>query len=735
MSFAESARPPGDTPARGYVCTDMTTTTDAQFHELLNKLAEHYPSDDLSAVTRGYELLCKAEKRESGVEVALQTARVLVDMRLDPPAICAALVARLDLSAEELAQPFGTEVAGLVENVGRLDRTRWDRIGDESAERLRKMFIAMAADIRVVVIALAIRVQRMRALRDAADQTADEQEARRVARESLEIFAPLANRLGIWRLKWELEDLSLRELDPAAFFELQRKLQDTRAERDSYIERAGAILVSKLEEEGIAASVSGRAKHIYSIYRKIQRKGLSFEQIYDISALRVLTGQLGECYAALGVVHGLWGPLPGRFKDYIARPKDNLYQSLHTAVIGPQGKPLEVQIRTHEMHRFADIGVAAHWTYKEGRRPERAIYKKFMVLRQLMDWERELADPHQFVESLRTDVFKDQVYVFTPAGDIVDLPLGATPLDFAYRVHTSIGHRCRGAKVNDAIVPLDHQLKTGDRVEILTHKQESPSRDWINPAFGFLRSNSARTKVRQWFREQDRSTAVEQGRELVEKELSRLSLEYTTVSDVAAALRYDSVDELFAAVGFGDRTCQGVSTTALSLEQEKAPPEEPDIPSSVPADRKQLAPKGLSLGGVDDILGRRAACCNPVPGEPVIGFISRGRGLTIHRRECRNVSREPERLVEIDWGATAGETFLSDVLVRAQDRPGLLRDISGLISDNGVNVTAAQAEARPRDGTALLRLTLEFSAANQVARLLARIAQYPGVLEARRVAR
>ena len=714
---------------------------DDRLQALLVRLSEHYPNADLAPVTVGFELVRAAQASQPdaggfGLQDALQTARVLADMRLDPPAVAAALLARLDLPLGEVTERFGSEVAKLVEGVGRLDRMRWDRIADEAAEGLRKMFIAMAADIRVVVIALAIRVQRMRALRDAQGRALNEQEAKRVARESLEVFAPLANRLGIWQLKWELEDLSLRELEPEAFEELRQKLHETREFRDAYIERAAAMLRSKLEEAGISAHVTGRAKHIYSIYKKMQRKALDFEQIYDASAVRVLTSQLGDCYAALGVVHSLWVPMPGEFDDYIARPKDNLYQSLHTAVIGPEGKPLEVQIRTQEMHQYAEIGVAAHWAYKEGTRPDKAVNKKFMVLRQLMDWERELADPHQFVESLKTDVFEDQVYVFTPAGDIVDLPLGATPLDFAYRVHTAVGHRCRGAKVNDQIVTLDHQLKTGDRVEILTQKQQAPSRDWLNPSFGFLRSTHARAKVRQWFRTQGREKAIEQGHEIVDKELGRLGLEQTDAADVAAALKYASLEDLYAAVGFGDRSSQGVSSTALSLERAKTEPEEPPVPSSVPLQRKRRAPSGISLDGVEDILGTRAACCNPVPGDPVIGFISRGHGLTIHRRDCRQVrSQERERLVEIDWGPAAGETFLADMLILADDRPGLLRDISGLVSENGVNVTAARAEARPRDGTASLRLTLEFASADQVARLLGKLGQYPGVLEVRRIAK
>jgi RelA/SpoT family (p)ppGpp synthetase len=453
--------------------------------------------------------------------------------------------------------------------------------------------------------------------------------------------------------------------------------------------------------------------------------------------LRIITGRLADCYAALGLIHSLWVPLPGEFDDYIARPKENLYQSLHTGVIGPEGRPLEVQIRTQQMHQYAEYGVAAHWAYKEGRKGAAEADKRFMVLRQLMDWEREVRDPHQFVESLKTDVFGDQVYVFTPAGDIVDLPLGATPIDFAYRIHTKVGHRCRGARVNDQIVPLDYQLKTGDRVAILTQKNEGPSRDWLNPNSGYLRSSNARSKVRQWFRTQNRETALAQGRELVEKELGRLDLRHTNVEDVAERLRYASVDELLLAIGHGDRSSQSVASAALSIEREKAPPEEPPVPPSVPVPSVKRVTSGLSLDGVKDILGKRARCCNPVPGDRVIGYVSRGRGIMIHRRDCQHIidHPEPERLVDVQWGPRSSETYPVEVEIRAHDRPGLLRDMSALVSQGGVNMTAARAQVNSKDGTAWLKLSLELSSAEQVVAVLDKIAQSPDVLEVRRVAR
>jgi GTP pyrophosphokinase len=434
------------------------------------------------------------------------------------------------------------------------------------------------------------------------------------------------------------------------------------------------------------------------------------------------------------MVHSAWVPLPKEFDDYIAKPKENMYQSLHTAVIGPGGRPVEVQVRTQEMHQYAEFGVAAHWAYKEQKKRVDPSTDKFMLLRQLMDWERDVSDPHQFVESLKTDIFEDQVYVFTPQGDVIDLPNGATPLDFAYRVHTAVGHRCRGARVNDQIQPLDYKLKTGDRVEILTKKKQSPSRDWMNPSFGYLQTSSARQSVRQWFRKQGKDSAIIAGREIVEKEMARLAINHATREQIATWLKYTSLDDMYAAVGYGDRSQQSVGTAVIQVERELAPAQEPELPPSQPppAVRKKAA-SGLSLDGVDDILGKRARCCNPVPGDRVVGFISRGRGIMIHRRDCGRVtaSPEPERFVDIDWGPEHGERHVVDVEIRAHDRPGLLGDLSNLISNSGVNMTSARAEGH-RDGSALLHLSLELASAEQAAKILARIDAHPDVLDVRR---
>ena len=702
---------------------------------LIEKVRASYPDTDPELIVHGHQFAVQ-HLDECRVRYVMDAASVLASMRMDPATICACLVTSVGdaIEMDDVVSTFGNEVGTIVEGVRRVQEIRWYRIEQEAAESLRKMFLAMAAEARVVIIVLALRVQHMRALGDTEDRVL----RCRTARETLEVFAPLANRLGVWQFKSQLEDLSLRELESETFDELNKLLDERRQERDRLIRIAIGILKEKLPEQGIEAAVNGRAKHLYSIFKKMQRKGVGLDQIHDVSAVRVITqgDKIADCYAVLGLVHSLWVPLPGQFDDYIARPKENLYRSLHTTVVGPEGKPLEVQIRTREMHDYAEYGVAAHWAYKEGRKGLKGSDSKFVVLRQLMDWERDVTDPHQFAERLKTDVFRDQVYVFTPAGDIVDLPQGATPLDFAYRIHTMVGHRCRGARVNDQIVTLDYQLKTGDRVEILTHKKPGPSRDWMNPGFGYLRTTSAKTKVRQWFREQGRDDAVQQGREIVERELGRLDLEHVTLPELVRKLEYDKIDDLYAAVGFGIRSAHSVASAALQLEREKAPVEEP-LPPSEPPKSVPKATSGVSLAGVDDILGKRARCCNPLPGDDVIGFISRGRGIIIHRRDCSNIdtAREPERWVDIDWGPGGEESHSVDVEILAHDRPGLLRDLSDLIAHSGANVRSVHADVKGKRDMARIRFSLDIVSSDQVLRVLDRVERYRDVVSVRRVGR
>jgi RelA/SpoT family (p)ppGpp synthetase len=669
----------------------------------------------------------------AALELGLAAAQTLADLRLDPAALAATLlVGALGPAAiptEELSQVLGVEVAALAEGAARLGQVRWDRLEEERAETLRKMFLAMARDVRVVLIVLALRLEQLSRSSGA--------EAQRLAAETREVHAPLANRLGVWQFKWQLEDAAFRILEPQAYAELARALAETRTRREVYVQHCIALLESKLAESGIDAEVSGRPKHVYSIHRKMQKKLVSFEQIHDLSALRVITERVADCYAVLGLVHSLWTPVPQQVDDYIAMPKGNGYQSLHTGLVGPEGRVIEIQIRTREMHRFAEFGVAAHWAYKEGKRANAPGQDRFMLLRQLLDWEREVVDPHQFVDALETDIFEDQVFVFTPRGDVIDLTLGSTPVDFAYRVHTEVGHRCRGARVNDQIVPLDYQLKTGDRVEILTHKLARPSRDWMNPALGYLKTAAARSKVRHWFREQGRPEAIREGRELVMKELGRLDLGRISLDQLAEELGHESAEELFAAVGYGDRRSTSVTSAALQLEQRLGraePPalEVPALPATGP--RPPALTRGITIDQVSDIQGQRARCCNAVPGDDVVGFVTRGRGLVIHRRNCpqlRNL-REPERLVEVRWGALDNVRHSVEIELTITDRAGVLGDVLKLVANQGAYISHMEAHST-RKGDTSIRLSLDCRDAAHVAQVLERVAHHSEVIAFRRV--
>jgi RelA/SpoT family (p)ppGpp synthetase len=599
--------------------------------------------------------------------------------------------------------------------------------------------------VRVVLITLCDRLEVIRELR----KLEDPDQRRRIATETRDVFAPLANRLGVWQLKWELEDLALRELEPVIFAEIKAELAATRGDRQATIAKVVELLELELDRAGIHAEVSGRPKHIFSIYKKMTRKRVGFDEIYDVDAVRVIVEsddnlqagpQAGkrDCYATLGVVHGLWTPIASEFDDYIARPKPNGYQSLHTAVIGPNGRPLEIQIRTHDMHVFGEFGVAAHWAYKEGKR-DASKAQRFNLLRQLVDWQKQLVDPKELAEALKTDLFEDQVHVFTPAGDVVAMPEGATPLDFAYRIHTDVGHRARGAKVNGVMVPLHHPLKTGDRVEILKKKTPEPSRDWLSPHLGYLHTSSAKTKVRQWFRAQDRDQAIVSGREALERELTRAGVDAIAAGPFEAlALGHDfkSGDDLLAAIGFGDLNPQGLAAELLDRQRPPAPKPELEPVASRQTEAARKA-SGVSIEGVGDVLSQPARCCSPVPGDDVVGWVSRGRGIMIHRRDCPNIvhNLEPERLLEIDWGRHHLHRYPVKLSLEVHDRPGVFRDIAEVISAMGINMrTTHSSRSKKRQGTQTITLELEVDQATQIVRALARLEGLPSVLSARRVA-
>lgn len=697
--------------------------------------------DHVKACVEGLLAQLPPAVRESAApKPGLEAAQLLAKMRVDPVAVAAALLSVYPLSAlfppeaprkkgnTAAPDPVVGEVQQLLEGESRLRSIRFDALDRDDVEALRKLFLAMARDVRVVLLALARRIVAMRAIDDPTTE-----QARRLAQETLDVFAPLANRLGIWQFKSELEDRAFQVLKPEMFAELQRLVAERSEQRQAFIDEVVAALTVELEKAGIEASVKGRPKHIHSIYKKMQLKQVSFDQLYDVSAVRVITSKLADCYAVLGVVHSTWTPIKSEFDDYIALPKHNGYQSLHTAVVGPRGRPVEVQIRTREMHQFAEFGVAAHWAYKEQRGGQSLNRDRFMLLRQLLDWEKEVLDPSQFAEQLKTDVFSDRVFVFTPSGDIVDLPKGATPVDFAYRVHTMVGHRCKGARVNDQIVPLDYQLATGDRVEVLTHKLPRPSRDWMNPSLGYIFTPSARGKVKAWFREQGRTEAIAAGKEAVLKELQRLDLAHTDLDLIAKEMKYPDLDELYAHVGFGDKRAQQVASVALALEKRLAPnkPETPELPPIPP---RPKPPRGVVFDGVDDVLGQRARCCNPLPGDDVVGFVTRGRGLIIHRRDCTQVtdSKEPERVVDIEWATRADELHGVDIEVVAQTRPGLLADLFKLLTHLGAHVVSVNAETQNGELTRL-NLRLECRSLRHMLEVIERIDHHRDVQEVRRI--
>lgn len=704
---------------------------------LLQQVASYLTPGDVELIRRAFEFAAEAHAdqfRQSGepyVSHPLAAAETLAELHLDAPSIAAALLhdvpEDVGVPITEIEARFGSEVAKLVDGVTKLSKMHWWHVEGEGpprdkkrvdeqavwAENMRKMFLAMAEDIRVVLIKLADRLHNMRTL-----DALPEPKRRRIAQETMEIYAPLANRLGIWQVKWQLEDLAFRHLHPEEYRDIAAKLAARRAQRERYIARVVEILKKELADAGVQAEVSGRPKHIYSIWRKMQRRNADISQIYDLLAVRILVNTVAECYQVLGIVHQRWHPLPGQFDDYIASPKESLYQSLHTTVLCLDGKPLEIQIRTHEMHRVAEYGVAAHWRYKEGVRQDHKFDAKVAWLRQLMDWQKDVVGGAQeFVDSLKTDLFEDQVYVFTPRGEVKELPNGATPLDFAYRVHTEVGHKCVGAKVNGRMVALDYKLKNGDIVEIITAKgSKGPSRDWLNPNLGYIKTANAREKIRQWFRRQQRHENISRGRELIEKELKRLGLDQISLEDIAATFRYEKVDDFLAAVGYGDIHPHQVSMKlAAELQEESGPA----IPNISPAPQPT---RGIRVLGVGDLLTRLARCCNPVPGDPIVGYITRGKGVTVHRADCGSVAREEERerLVSVDWGKTDEQVFPVTVRVECWDREGLVRDIASVVADEKISMSAVSAVVH-KDQTATIWCTLEVSGLDKLSRVLSRI--------------
>ncbi|MDZ7727316.1 MAG: bifunctional (p)ppGpp synthetase/guanosine-3',5'-bis(diphosphate) 3'-pyrophosphohydrolase [Dehalococcoidia bacterium] len=719
---------------------EVGTTTPVDIDDVLERAASYLPEDRLPLIRDAFEFAreChEGQTRHSGepyITHPLAVTYEVAHLELDHTAIAAALLHDVQedcgVDNRTIHERFGEDVARMVDGLTKLEKMPIpisgggnEQISSAQAQNLRKMFLAMAEDIRVVLIKLCDRLHNMRTL---GPLRPDKQ--RRIALETMEIYAPLANRLGVWQMKWELEDLSFRYLEPERYKEVAELLASKRQARERFIEDCATTLRKSLAETGINAEVTGRAKHIYSIHQKMQRyarQGKSFDQIYDLLALRIFVDTVAECYHALGVVHSFWRPIPGQFDDYIANPKDSMYQSLHTTVIATGGRPLEIQIRTHEMHRIAEYGVAAHWRYKEGGKQGKDE-ERIAWLRQLLDWQRDLVGAEEFVESVKTDIFHDQVFVYTPKGDVLDLPVDATPLDFAYRIHTDLGHQTVGAKVNGRIVPLTSKLQNGDVVEILRSRaSKGPSRDWLNSDLGYVTTGHSRAKIRQWFRQRERSDNIERGRQILESELRRLGANIDNRhEEVLEIFSYETWDDFLAALGHG-----GVSTSSFArrisrLLQEDEPEPEPEPP---PAREPTEGSPNLRVLGVGNLLTTMARCCNPVPGDQIVGYVTRARGVTVHRADCHNIlsESERERLVEVDWGAST-KVYPVDIKIEAWDRVGLLRDITTLVSEERVNMLGVRT-MEPNDGAVSITATLETTGIEQLARLLAKMEMIRGV--------
>lgn len=708
------------------------------FEELREKVLSYNPHADSEMLEKAYrfaEAVHRYQKRFSGepyIVHPLAVAGILADLELDLETIVGGLLHDVvedgGVELAEIEREFGGEVALLVDGTTKLSRFQYKSKEEHQAENLRKMFLAMARDIRVILIKLADRLHNLRTLRyhNAAKR-------KEIAQETLDIFAPLAHRLGIYRLKSELEDLAFRHSDPEKYYMVAEKLAKTRDSRERYIAGVVATLKEKLAEAGIKADVQGRAKHLYSIYVKMVTQQKDLTEIYDVMGVRIIVDTVRDCYAALGAIHALWKPVPGRFKDYIAVPKSNMYQSLHTTVVGPGGELLEIQVRTWEMHRTAEYGIAAHWRYKEGGKGDKEFDEKLAWLRQLLDWQHELRDAREFMESLKIDLFADVVFVFTPRGDVIELPAGSVPLDFAYRIHTDIGHRCTGARVNGRLVPLDYRLNNGDVVEIITGKQPSPSRDWLS----LVKTSQAKSKIRQWFKKAQREENFSRGKDLLEKEARKQGLDLEVLRsekmlEAARRFSFATIEDAYVAVG------QGVVTAPAIVARLKEEPKPAEPPPEIRPEGKTW-PKttpGIRVCGVGNLLVRLAHCCNPVPGDPIIGYITRGRGISVHRRDCRNTvawyKQERERLVDVAWEEGFDAPFQVKLEVSGMDRAGLLADVMQVLSE--MKISASWVTARGRKGKlAAIELVITLKNLEQLTYLVQKIGRVRDVFEVRRV--
>jgi len=709
---------------------------------LLLKIEQYNSQADLSLIVKAYnfaQLAHEGQIRNSGEKFFIHpfnVAIILADLNMDTDTIVAGLlhdvIEDTEITYENIVEEFGVEIANLVEGVTKLKKLQYKTKQENQAENLRKMVLAMANDIRVIIVKLADRLHNMRTLEYMRDEKRKEK-----ALETLEIYAPLAHRLGISKIKWELEDLSLRYLDPDNYYDLVEKVSKRRQEREAYVKNIIETLSKKLDEVKIKYDVSGRPKNFYSIYKKMVHQGKAFEQIFDLTAIRVIVDNIKDCYEVLGIVHNLWKPLPGRFKDYIAMPKPNMYQSIHTTVIGMKGEIFEVQIRTWEMHRTAEYGIAAHWKYKEGSTKSDSFDDKLTWLRQLLEWQSDLNDPKDFMETLKIDFFTDEVFVFSPKGDVINLPDGSTPIDFAYRVHTEVGNKCVGAKVDGRIVPLNYKLKNGNIVEIITSTNSNgPSRDWIK----IVKSTQAKTKIRQWFKAKEKDLNIIRGKESLEKEVKRLGYKTSEIlkdewlKNIACKVSVNSIDDLYASIGYGNITLNQV-ISKLKVQYNdyyKITDEKAFIESKIqqPSQGKISKPtQGIKIKGIDNIKIRFSKCCNPVPGDEVVGYITRGRGVSVHRADCPNIimSEDVERFIEVEWDFQKKASYPAEIQIKASDRSGLLAEITQKITDSDLGVISLNARTS-KDKIVFINVTLEIKNIEELRDLMKKIKKCNGCI-------